>query len=187
MQHLFIMSKRSRSSRVLKKPAMQYTPTFPSISVNAPKPKLTQPTIENETIEHFLKSCDKNKTNLTTIIFTVNQIYTNSMRMYCSVTNETFYSLFGCYMEDFELLTEKCFNGFFPLKKTKENNFNLVIKFMSLNQIEILKDENEQYGYKTNIDVQGDVTLFPYYNYPEEQNYGLCVKLKAALSFVENE
>lgn len=184
--------KRTRSSRVLKKNPVEYTPTFPSPSSSSvisirDKTKLPEPQITDPKMVELFQLIKKNVSQNYTIEFEVLQIYTNSSRMYCKMSEETFYYLFGIGFMEMEQMIKNCPDGFFPLKLSKLNEYLVVVKYGNLNQISILQDESEEYGYKKNIHVCGDVNLFTYFNYPEEHNYGLCLKLKSNLSFAQNE
>lgn len=139
------------------------------------KPKM--PIIEDPVILQLVSFISARGKEKIPIQFTIKQIYTNSSRMYCQLSQNTMIELFNQTFKTLEESAQNDDRGFFPFKRDRLNQECIVIKFTDLKQIDLLKDENETYGYRTNVDVIGDVVVFPYYNYPNEENYGVCVKL----------
>lgn len=141
--------------------------------------------ISDNRMKSLLSTLKDNKSRIYPVEFIIQQIYTNSNRMYCKMSEDMFYYLFGySFAEMSEIISHCSDNGFFPLKKSRTDEYIVVIKFSNLKQIELLKDENEQYGYKTNVVVCGEVSTFPYFKYPEDHNYGICIKLTNNISFL---
>ena len=172
--------KRTRSSKAVKVPTNAYTPTISNRSYNKDRNK-ARPTIENELIYNLMQFIDNNRNKVYPITFEIMQIYTNSSRMYCNISEDMFVNLFGNTIDELEYAAEQCSNGYFPFKRNLSNEFRLAIKFQNKDQISMLEDENAEYGYRTNIVVNATVKFLTYYNYPEEQNYGICVKLDQIL------
>lgn len=137
-------------------------------------PKIT---VKNKVINDLLNYVVEHKSDKRKVEFTIYQIYTNSNRMLCGMDEDTFLQLFNNSFEELENSKVEEPNGFFPFKRSKVNYKQVAVKFSNLTQIEELKDEMETYGYKTNVLVSGELNVFPYYNYPDEENFGICVKL----------
>jgi hypothetical protein len=126
----------------------------------------------------LVKNLSFNRTVLT-IPVQVNFIFKDSKKIYGTISDETSKVIFGCSIQDVVdgFSQEEYKNHIIPFRKRRDSNdYFVVLKYESENQIAPFADPESPYGIRKDVDALVSIRVIYYKGYPTPEKSGICLK-----------